>query len=116
MTLLASSHSLRLILRDLLDRRPFHEPLVPSEVVGVVLLNLQLASLLTHDEWDHHVPGQEREIGDGAFLADEVLLALESHVEDVEDALDLVEVALSWAGEALWVEVGEPCALTVVWT
>jgi hypothetical protein len=110
------SHDPLLLRHDLLHGRASQEPLVPGVVVWVALRDIELAGLVAHDEGDHHVPGDEAEVGNGALAAHEVLLALQLAVQHVQHAPDLLKVALRGARDALRVEAREPRRLSVVWS
>lgn len=83
-----------LLIQDLLSRRPVHQPLHPSVVVGVVFLHLFHLGFVTKEPRHKRAPRDKGQIGIGALVAHEVLLALQSLVQDTIDAEDLLPVAL----------------------
>jgi hypothetical protein len=55
-----------LIFHNLLYSWASHEALIPSVLVRVVFLELEIFGLATEDGGDQHIPGNEGEIGDSA--------------------------------------------------
>lgn len=122
-------------LEHFLDDGTRQQTLAPSEVVGILRGYLVLLEIIIAEEPALGVgPGDESNVGIGAagvsaqkvstygnrgetglpFVADKPLLALESSVDDTEDADCLLGVALLGAGDVLVVEVLEPRELAEV--
>jgi hypothetical protein len=97
-----------------------HQLLVPCSITRQRLFNVGLESgmLVTEDEGQHHVPGDKSQIGIGVLVTDQVVGAfgLEVLVENAEDTLDFVSVALDGRGQLFGVVSGEPDALAKVGT
>jgi hypothetical protein len=108
------SHRRRLVRHDLLHNRPLQQSLPPRPVCGVLLWNLHAFELLTEKPGRYGVPRDEHQVRNRALLAHQVLLPLQGQVEDVENADDLVLIALDGTGELLGVEFLEPRCLAEV--
>ncbi len=52
-------HGFLLILNNLLYSRALHKSLVPSIVIRVVLLDLELVGLVSKNPWHKHIPRHE---------------------------------------------------------
>lgn len=102
-TYLVSSILLRLLVQNLLDRRAGDQLLVPLIALGVVGLPL-LLEIFIDQEADHGVPGNEHQVRVGDLVANEVGLVglCEVQVDDAQDALDFVAVAIDCAGDVLF--------------
>lgn len=100
--LLRSSNGLGLLLHDLLDRWAVDHALVPGVALGVFLLPLGIKAL-AHDEWEHAVPWDEHQVCIADLVADKVLLAALGQlcIDDAEDSLDLVAVAVNGRSDVL---------------
>lgn len=132
--LVTGSHRSRLVLDNLLDGWSLVQTLVPSIVIGVVLLQFEAGSIITENEINHQVPGHEGEISDRTIhflsvqslhnkeqrhlplVTNQPLLSLQRFVQDVEHPFHLIEVSLLGTGKLLMVELGEPGSLAKVWT
>ena len=110
-------HSSRPGLLSLNHRRPGSQPLVPRPRRRELLLPL-LQEILTHhvgSASDHPEPRHHGDVGVGAFIAYEELLVavlLEVGVDDADDALDFVAVAVEAGFDFLGVVL--PCLLAIL--
>lgn len=114
--MLSSSHSLGPVLETLLHRRLLLQLLEPSPVVRHRGLALLLKALL-HDIRHKPVPWHEHEVCEAQLLAHKVRLAsvLEMGIDDTQNTLDLVAVAVNDRREVLLGVVHqEPSALAEV--
>lgn len=106
------------LLLHLLGSRTVQNSLPPCPEGRQLLLNLGVESiaLVSEDEGQEHVPGNERQICVGVLVANKVLGArtLEVLVQDCEHTLDLVAISFDRRLDLLSVVVGEPDALAEV--
>ncbi len=106
------SHSLLLVLGNLLDRRAVRELLIPRMEIRVLLCDIRrLALRIRQQPHDTPIPRHKRQVRKGAFLTNQVCraLLLQMAVDDAENALDFVAVALDGGSDALFgVEEGKP--------
>src|SRR5689334_8098054 len=66
------------------------------------------------EEEHHEIPRHKRHISIAKFTANEVLLVLQSAIEDARDSKNLIDVAIDGAGKLLGVENSEPHSLPKV--
>ena len=106
------------LLLHLLCSRTVQDSLPPCPEGRQVLLDLGVESiaLVSEDEGQKHVPGNERQVCVGVLVTDKVLRArlFEVLVQDCEHTLDLVAVSLDCRFDLLRMVVGEPDALAEV--
>lgn len=93
--LVCLGHGIFSVLLHLLCRWPAANSLPPRPVCWQVFLHL-LLKVWSHKEWDQPVPWDERQIGIGELLANDILLSsrLEMSVHNSHDALDLFAIAI----------------------
>ncbi len=85
MTLLL--HRLLADFKGLFHRLAGHEALLPGIIVGQLVLWINLLALGEHVV-DYGVPRNKSQIGHGRFVAHQILAALESSIQDIQDAFN----------------------------
>lgn len=108
--LLLSIRSLLPILDNLLDRRPVYHLLVPRAETRVLLGQIRRLPL-SQQQVHVQMPRHKRQVRKGNLVPHQVLspLLLQVPVNDAEDALDFIGVAVDGGLNALFrMVVGEP--------
>lgn len=103
----------RLIRLSLLNSRPLVQSGVPGRDIRVLLLPARNG--LT-EVTKRPVPRDEREIRIRHFAAGEVFLVCEDAVEDLQNTVDLRDIAAHGGGDLLGVVVNKPGGLAEVWS
>lgn len=103
----------RLCLQSFFYGRSGQKLLEPS-IIAVIRREVHLRPQPRH----HAEPHDEHEVGISSFVANKILIAclLQMSVDDANDSLHLVAVALDGRRDFLGVEVAEPRLLAEVWT
>ena len=104
---LSARQRLHIRLNHLLHHRPVSQTLHPSGIVWIILVD-DIDSIIASSEGNRIRPVDKAQVGVGALVANEVLLAFQGIIEDHRDAYDLFLVALDDRWYLLGMEVGEP--------